>query len=79
MLYTLASLLLSWFGIARFLLTTFIITDISGNPPADSTTRPFPFGKATHVFNAVIQLMYTSTVIHQFIMALGSKAKSQFW
>jgi len=78
MLYTIVSLVLAWFGLAGFLLTTFIITDLSGNPPPDSAGQAFPFGKATHIFNAVIQTVYTCTVVLQFIMSLGSKARSQF-
>ncbi|KAH8593415.1 chitin synthase [Bisporella sp. PMI_857] len=79
LLYNIVALLLSWFGIAGFLLTTFIITDIAGSPPAGSTIRAFPFGKATPTFNAIIQLLYLLTVILQFIMALGNKAKCQYW
>jgi chitin synthase len=77
-LYNIISLLLSWFGIAGFLLTTFILTDLSGSP-SNPDVRPFPFGKATPIFNAVIQTIYLSTVVLQFIMAMGNKAKHQFW
>ena len=77
--YTFVSFILSWFSVAAFLLTTFVITDISGNPPGDANVRPFPFGKATPVFNAVVQSLYAITVVAQFIMSLGSKAKCHFW
>ncbi|KAI9728038.1 MAG: Chitin synthase, class 2 [Cirrosporium novae-zelandiae] len=79
LLYNVVSLILSWFGIAGFLLSTFILTDISSSPPADSTIRPFPFGNATPIFNAVVQTLYISITVLQFIMAMGNKAKCEFW
>jgi chitin synthase len=79
LLYNVTSLLLSWFGMAGFLLTTFILTDLSSSPSSNPDIRPFPFGKATPIFNAVIQTIYLSTVVLQFIMAMGNKAKYQFW
>jgi chitin synthase len=78
-LYNITSLILSWFGIAGFLLTTFILTDLSGSPSSNPDVRPFPFGKATPVFNAIVQTIYLSTVVLQFIMAMGNKAKHQYW
>ncbi|KAE8440996.1 hypothetical protein EG329_006133 [Mollisiaceae sp. DMI_Dod_QoI] len=78
-LYNVVSLSLSWFGIAGFLLTMFITTDITGSPPEGSNFRPFPFGKATPIFNAVIQSIYTATIVMQFIMALGGQVKSHVW
>lgn len=79
MIFTVVSLVLSWFSLAGFLLTTFIITDITGKPPADSTVRPFPFGKATNIFNAVVQSMYSVTVVLQFFLSMGSQARGNFW
>lgn len=79
LLYNAVSLLLSWFGIAGFLLTTFILTDLSSAPSSNPDIRPFPFGKATPVFNAVVQTIYLCTVVLQFIMAMGNNARSQFW
>lgn len=79
LLYNVVALLLSWFGIAGFLLTTFIITDIAGSPPPGTNTRAFPFGSATPIFNAIMQLVYMMTIILQFVMALGNKARCERW
>jgi len=76
-LYNIVSLLLSWFGLAVFLLSLFIINDISAKPPAESTIRPFPFGSTTPVVNAVIEIIYLVTVVLQFVLALGSKPKNE--
>jgi chitin synthase len=76
-LYNIVSLLLSWFGLASFLLSLFIINDISAKPPLESTIRPFPFGSATPIVNAVIQVIYLLTIVLQFILALGSKPKNE--
>lgn len=79
LLYNIISLTLSWFGLAGFLLTTFIITDISGSPPEDSSINPFPFGSATPTINAVVQSVYLATIILQFIFALSNELKCQVW
>lgn len=76
MLYNLAALLLAWFSLAGFLLTIFVVSDIAGNPPEDAPVEGFPFGRATPIVNAVIQVTYFATVILQFIFALGSHAKT---
>jgi len=79
LLYNIVSLVLSWFGIAAFLLTMFITTDITGSPPEGSNVKPFPFGKATPIFNAVMQSIYIATIVLQFIMALGGQVKNHLW
>jgi len=79
LVYNVVSLLLSWFGLAAFLLTTFIITDITGSPPENSDIRPFPFGAATPVFNAIIQAIYIATVLLQFIVALGNHVRGEIY
>ncbi|KAL8668989.1 MAG: hypothetical protein Q9168_006403 [Polycauliona sp. 1 TL-2023] len=77
LIYNVVALTLSWFGLAAFLLTTFIITDISGSSSADQKSRAFPFGTATPTFNAILQCVYISFVIFQFILALGNKVRSE--
>jgi chitin synthase len=76
-LYNVLCLVLSWFSLASFLLSTFIISDISSKPPSTSNARPFPFGKATPVFDALVQLIYLATIALQFIMALGDHHTNQ--
>ncbi|PNP85083.1 hypothetical protein FNYG_01608 [Fusarium nygamai] len=76
LLHSVLALVLAWFSLAAFLLTTFTINSISGDPPKDSPTGGFPFGKATPIVNAVIQIVYLATVMFQFILALGSRPRN---
>lgn len=76
-LYNIVSLLLSRFGLAVFFLSLLIITDTSAKPPAESKIRPFPFGSATPVVNAVIPIIYLLTVVLEFVLALGSEPKNE--
>ncbi|KAG8533882.1 uncharacterized protein KY384_001623 [Bacidia gigantensis] len=77
LVYNLVNLIQAWFGLAAFLLTTFIITDITGSPPRTQRSKAFPFGSATPVINAVIQCLYIAFVLFQFILALGNKIRSE--
>ena len=77
--YNIVSLLLAWFSLAAFLLTTFVVTDLTGSPPPDSHTKPFPFGSATPVINTIIQSIYLGAVLLQFILALSTKPKNEMF
>lgn len=74
--YNLLSFLLAWFSLAGYLLTTFVVNDITGNPPDKSQAKGFPFGKATPIVNSIIQAIYLVTVAFQVIIALGGPAKT---
>ncbi|KAF5686284.1 CHS-3 chitin synthase 3 [Fusarium circinatum] len=76
LLHSVLALVLAWFSLAAFLLTTFTINSISGDPPKDAPAGGFPFGKATPIVNAVIQMVYLATVLFQFILALGSRPRN---
>ena len=76
MAFNLVSFLLAWFSLAGFLLVTFVVNDVAGNPPHDTPAEGFPFGSATPIVNTVIQIIYLATVAFQFIIALGSQAKT---
>ena len=75
--YNAVSLLLSWFNLATFFLTIFVVTDLTSTPQDGSNIRPFPFGKATPVFNAVLQTIYLIVIVWQFILALGNRPAGQ--
>ncbi|KAF2106198.1 BcCHSIII, class III chitin synthase [Lophiotrema nucula] len=75
--YNVLSFILSWFNLATFFLTIFVVTDLASSPNDGSNVRPFPFGKATPVFNAVLQTMYMVVVCWQFILALGNRPIGQ--
>lgn len=76
LLHGMLSLVLAWFSLAAFLLTTFAINDITGDPPEGAPTGGFPFGRATPIVNAVIQIVYLATILFQFILALGSRPRN---
>lgn len=77
--YNIINFLLSWFSLAGFLLTLFIVNDVSGDPPPDTQASGFPFGKATPVFNAILQIVYICTIMLQFILALGTRPRAARW
>lgn len=79
LLYNVASVILSWFALAAFWLTTDIIMDLVGEPSAPGIDPPragWPFGNTvTPDFNAVLKYIYLGTVLLQFILALGNRPK----
>ena len=86
LLYQIFSVILSWFALAAFWLTTSIIMDLVGKPQAANpkTGQPekhgWPFGdKVTPDFNAVLQYLYLGFVLLQFILALGNRPKGSKW
>ena len=83
MLYNMSTLILSWFMLASFWLTTSVIMDLVGGkvsdidlPDEQVKNKGFPFGHhySPHV-NSVIKDIYISFVILQFILALGNRPK----
>ncbi|KAF2690115.1 glycosyltransferase family 2 protein [Lentithecium fluviatile CBS 122367] len=76
LLQSLLALILAWFSLAAFMLITFTVNDIAGDPPVGQPISGFPFGKATPVVNAVIQVVYLAMILFQFILALGSRPKN---
>ncbi|KAF4982955.1 hypothetical protein FZEAL_1525 [Fusarium zealandicum] len=76
LVHSVLALVLAWFSLAAFLLTTFTINSITGEPPDDAPIGGFPFGKATPIVNAVIQIVYIATILFQFILALGSRPRN---
>lgn len=79
LLYNIVGFLLSWFSLAGFLLTLFIVNEVSGDPPPGTSVSGFPFGKATPIFNAVLQVIYVSTMVVQFVLALGTRPRAAWW
>lgn len=76
MLHNAVTFIVAWFSVAGYLLSLFIINDITGNPPDSSPSEGFPFKFATPIVNAVLQIIYLFALVYQFIMALGSRPKT---
>ena len=63
---------------AAFWLTTSVIFDIVGHPPAnaDPPAHGWPFGDAaTRDVNTAVKYVYLGFVLLQFILALGNRPK----
>lgn len=76
LVHNVTALLVAWFSLSGFLLTTFIVNEVTGDPPDAAPVEGFPFGASTPIVNAVIQVVYICTLVFQFILALGSRPKS---
>jgi chitin synthase len=83
LLYNTSQLILSWFLLGSFWLTTSVIMDLVGGTVADidsnnpqSQSRGWPFGLhyTPHV-NSVLKYTYLAFVVLQFILALGNRPK----
>ncbi|PBP17552.1 chitin synthase 2 [Diplocarpon rosae] len=80
LLYNMFSVLMSWFMLASFWLTTSVIMDLVGTPvPASDTAaehHAWPFGDtATPIINTILKYMYLAFLLVQFILALGNRPK----
>ncbi|KAK5075059.1 Chitin synthase, class 3 [Lithohypha guttulata] len=80
MIYNMVTVLMSWFALASYWLTTKVIMDLVGQPPgADNPAQQgnaFPFGnKVTPIVNTLLQYGYLGFLLLQFILALGNRPK----
>ncbi|KAL9624323.1 MAG: hypothetical protein Q9160_001570 [Pyrenula sp. 1 TL-2023] len=80
MLYNIFSVILSWFSLSAFYLTTVVIMALVGNPGSSNDQRGFPFGNdITPILNTVLQYIYLGFLLLQFILALGNRPKGSKW
>ncbi|KAF2099483.1 chitin synthase [Rhizodiscina lignyota] len=83
MFYNVCTVILSWFMLASFWLTTSIIMDLVGgtDPPSnESQNAGWPFGiNVTPHFNSFIKYFYIAFIILQFVLALGNRPKGSRW
>jgi chitin synthase len=83
MFYNVAMVILSWFMLSSFWLTTSVIMDLVGGtvdqialPPDQTKGKGWPFGlKYSPHVNAVLKYIYLAFVILQFVLALGNRPK----
>ncbi|PUU74955.1 chitin synthase-domain-containing protein [Tuber borchii] len=76
--YNVFSVIMSWFGLANFWLTTTVIMDLVGDPSQserDNGRKPWPFGEGTRIFNTILKYLYLGFLLLQFILALGNRPK----
>jgi chitin synthase len=76
LLYNIVTVILTWFSLASFWLTTTVIMDLVGQPDDSNNNHAFPFGNtATPIVNTVLQYIYLGFLLLQFILALGNRPK----
>jgi len=76
MIYNIVSVVLSWFSLSAFWLTTKVIMDLVGTPSDSNNNKAFPFGNdATPIVNTILQYGYVAFLLLQFILALGNRPK----
>jgi chitin synthase len=76
MIYNIANVIVSWFSLAAFWLTTSVIMNLVGQPTTENGNSAFPFGNtATPIINTILQYIYLGVLLLQFILALGNRPK----
>ena len=76
MIYNTVSVVLSWFSLSAYWLTTKVIMDLVGTPGESNNNKAFPFGNdATPIVNTIVQYGYLGFLLLQFILALGNRPK----
>lgn len=80
LIYNMLTVLVAWFSLASFWLTTTVIMDLVGDPVAGSDTTAehhgWPFGDtATPIVNTVLKYLYLAFLLVNFILALGNRPK----
>jgi chitin synthase len=76
MLYNIVNVIVSWFSLASFWLTTTVIMNLVGQPSSENGNSAFPFGNtATPIINTILQYIYLGVLLLQFILALGNRPK----
>ncbi|KAI9369119.1 chitin synthase-domain-containing protein [Aspergillus egyptiacus] len=80
LLYNIVQLIMTWFSLASYWLTSSVIMDIVGTPSATNKNKGWPMGNdVTPIFNNVVKIIYLIVLMHQFFLALGNRPKgSQF-
>lgn len=79
LIYNILSVIMSWFALANFWLTTVVILDLVGQPTDKakaSGSQPWPFGdRGSEIVNTIVKHAYVALLLLQFILALGNRPK----
>ncbi|EAU32188.1 chitin synthase C [Aspergillus terreus NIH2624] len=77
MIYNFCQLIMTWFSLASYWLTSSVIIDLVGTPSETNKNIGWPFGnEATPIVNNFIKYGYLFCLMLQFILALGNKPKA---
>jgi chitin synthase len=80
LIYNVVTVIVTWFALASYWLTTSVIMDLVGLPKVASASSAaqhgWPFGDtATPIINTILKYLYLSFLLLQFILALGNRPK----
>ncbi|KAJ5666019.1 Chitin synthase C [Penicillium maclennaniae] len=76
LVYNICQLIMTWFSLASYWLTSSVIMDIVGTPSAVNHFKGWPFGgEATPIVNNIFKIGYLAFLMLQFILALGNRPK----
>ncbi|KAF9884783.1 hypothetical protein FE257_001273 [Aspergillus nanangensis] len=74
--YNVCQLIMTWFSLASYWLTTSVIMDIVGTPSATNKNKGWPFGNdASPIINNVVKVTYLVFLVQQYFLALGNRPK----
>lgn len=78
-IYNLANLIMTWFSLSSYWLTTTVIIDIVSHP-AQKDAHGWPFGdNVSPIISTAIKYIYLALLLLQFILALGNRPKASKW
>ncbi|CAG7924860.1 unnamed protein product [Penicillium olsonii] len=76
LVYNICQLIMTWFSLASYWLTSSVILDIVGTPSGSNKFHGWPFGNdATPIVNNLLKVGYLAFLMLQFILALGNRPK----
>ncbi|PWY83345.1 hypothetical protein BO70DRAFT_313633 [Aspergillus heteromorphus CBS 117.55] len=76
MIYNVCQLIMTWFSLASYWLTSSVIMDLVGTPSKTNKEVGWPWGnEASPIVNNFVKYGYVWVLTLQFIMALGNRPK----
>ncbi|PYH63826.1 chitin synthase C [Aspergillus vadensis CBS 113365] len=76
MIYNVCQLIMTWFSLASYWLTSSVIMDLVGTPSTSNKNKGWPWGNdASPIVNNFVKYGYVWVLTLQFIMALGNRPK----
>ncbi|KAL2827722.1 chitin synthase-domain-containing protein [Aspergillus cavernicola] len=77
MIYNICQLIMTWFSLASYWLTTSVIMDLVGTPSSHNKEKGWPWGNdASPIVNTFIKYGYLWVLMLQFMLALGNRPKA---
>ncbi|KAF7162409.1 hypothetical protein CNMCM6106_009383 [Aspergillus hiratsukae] len=76
MIYNCCQLIMTWFSLASYWLTSSVIMDLVGTPSSHNKYKAWPFGNdASPIVNFFLKYGYLLVLMVQFVLALGNRPK----